>query len=288
MALVLGRALRGGHRLRLPRPDRGARARADALRLRRHRLARAAHAAGRDLRRGDHTAARRSRPRRRDARHACSRWSPRSPTGSRRSSTTCCSRATSTRASCSWTSRRSTPPALTENVVESAQTHLPESVSLSVQVEKRLPPVAADEQQLRQVLVNLVENAVKYSPEGGPVTVAARARRSLRALGGGRRGPRHPRLRAAPRLREVLPPRPEHDPRHRRHGARPLHLPRAGAAPRRPDLGRGERRARARSSSSSCRSPRPGRSSPSRPRPKSRRGDSNPWPALYKSRCSTS
>ena len=44
-----------------------------------------------------------------DARRGCSTWSPRSPTGSRRSSTTCCSRATSTRASCSWTSRRSTP-----------------------------------------------------------------------------------------------------------------------------------------------------------------------------------
>ena len=42
-------------------------------------------------------------------------------------------------------------------------------MSLSVQIEKRLPPVAADEQQLRQVLVNLVENAVKYSPDGGPV-----------------------------------------------------------------------------------------------------------------------
>ena len=61
---------------------------------------------------------------------------------------------------------------LTENVVESAQTHLPETISLSVQVEKRLPPVTADEQQLRQVLVNLVENAVKYSPEGGPVRVS--------------------------------------------------------------------------------------------------------------------
>jgi signal transduction histidine kinase len=60
---------------------------------------------------------------------------------------------------------------LTENVVESARLHLPATVSLSVEVEKRLPPVAADEQQLRQVLVNLVENAVKYSPEGGPVQV---------------------------------------------------------------------------------------------------------------------
>ena len=63
---------------------------------------------------------------------------------------------------------------LTENVVETAQIHLPASVSLSVQIEKQLPPVAADEQQLRQVLVNLVENAVKYSPEGGPVTIRLR------------------------------------------------------------------------------------------------------------------
>jgi signal transduction histidine kinase len=61
---------------------------------------------------------------------------------------------------------------LTQNVIETAKTHLPTGVSLSLQAAKRLPPVAADEQQLRQVLVNLVENAVKYSPDGGPVEVS--------------------------------------------------------------------------------------------------------------------
>jgi PAS domain S-box-containing protein len=60
------------------------------------------------------------------------------------------------------------------------------------------------------------------------------------ALLGHRRGARHPGRRAPSHLREVLPARPEHDPRHRRHGARPLHLPRARAPTRRPDLGRGE------------------------------------------------
>jgi PAS domain S-box-containing protein len=60
---------------------------------------------------------------------------------------------------------------VTKNVVEAAKTHLPEGVTLNLTAPKRLPPVAADEQQLRQVLVNLVENAVKYSPEGGPVEV---------------------------------------------------------------------------------------------------------------------
>ena len=30
-----------------------------------------------------------------------------------------------------------------------------------------MPPVAADGDKLRQILSNLVENAVKYSPDGG-------------------------------------------------------------------------------------------------------------------------
>ena len=70
---------------------------------------------------------------------------------------------------------------VTENVIEAARTHLPDGVTLSMQASKRLPAVAADEQQLRQVLVNLVENAVKYSPEGGPVQVnVSKAARGVR------------------------------------------------------------------------------------------------------------
>jgi len=60
---------------------------------------------------------------------------------------------------------------LTEGVVEAARAHLPEGITLTFDAAAQLPPVAADEQQLRQVLVNLVENAVKYSPDGGPVDV---------------------------------------------------------------------------------------------------------------------
>jgi PAS domain S-box-containing protein len=70
---------------------------------------------------------------------------------------------------------------VTETVIEAARTHLPEGVTLTLQATKRLPPVAADEQQLRQVLVNLVENAVKYSPDGGPVEVkVSRGERGVR------------------------------------------------------------------------------------------------------------
>jgi signal transduction histidine kinase len=70
---------------------------------------------------------------------------------------------------------------VTESVVEAARTHLPEGVTLSLQASKRLPGVSADAQQLRQVLVNLVENAVKYSPDGGPVEVnVSKAPRGIR------------------------------------------------------------------------------------------------------------
>jgi PAS domain S-box-containing protein len=70
---------------------------------------------------------------------------------------------------------------LTETVIEAARTHLPEDVTLSLAANERLPPVAADELQLRQVLVNLVENAVKYSPDGGPVQVTiSRGERGVR------------------------------------------------------------------------------------------------------------
>ena len=39
-----------------------------------------------------------------------------------------------------------------------------------------LPAVMADPRRARQILRNLVENAIKYSPEGGPIVVSARVR----------------------------------------------------------------------------------------------------------------
>ena len=50
-----------------------------------------------------------------------------------------------------------------------------QGVALRVEVPRIVPPVQGDEERLGQVLVNLLHNAVKFSPDGGDVTVTVRA-----------------------------------------------------------------------------------------------------------------
>ncbi len=64
------------------------------------------------------------------------------------------------------------PAELVERVVEAMRAHLSPTVTLSTAVpEEPLPSVAADRDKARQVLVNFIENAIKYSPDGGRVEV---------------------------------------------------------------------------------------------------------------------
>jgi PAS domain S-box-containing protein len=66
---------------------------------------------------------------------------------------------------------RADAAALAQGVIASAATHLPPEIELVLEAPKPGVHVAADPDGLRQVLVNLVENAVKYSPGGGRVVL---------------------------------------------------------------------------------------------------------------------
>jgi PAS domain S-box-containing protein len=58
---------------------------------------------------------------------------------------------------------------LVDRVVEATRAYAPPGVHVEGRVPDDLPLVEADRDKVRQVLVNLVENAMKYSPDGGRV-----------------------------------------------------------------------------------------------------------------------
>ncbi len=64
--------------------------------------------------------------------------------------------------------------ALAREVVEAQQTHLDPGHEIELQVDDGLPPVAGDPDKVSRILINLVDNAVKYSPDGGRVSVRLR------------------------------------------------------------------------------------------------------------------
>jgi signal transduction histidine kinase len=64
------------------------------------------------------------------------------------------------------------PKGLTLQVVDAARIHVANDIRIELAAPEQLPEVAADPDMVRQVLANLIENAVKYSPAGGRVLVS--------------------------------------------------------------------------------------------------------------------
>ena len=60
-------------------------------------------------------------------------------------------------------------------VADSARTYAPEGVRVEISAPQDLPTLPADPDRLSQVLANLVENAIKYSPDGGTVELCIEA-----------------------------------------------------------------------------------------------------------------
>src|SRR5207302_3692564 len=57
------------------------------------------------------------------------------------------------------------------SVIEAADALKPESIQIELVAPTPALPLKCDPPKLKQVLVNLVENAIKYSPEGGRIEV---------------------------------------------------------------------------------------------------------------------
>ena len=62
---------------------------------------------------------------------------------------------------------------IARETVDAMRSRLPGGMSLELLSPPDLPAARGDTGKLRQVLLNLVDNAIKYSPDGGSVTVAA-------------------------------------------------------------------------------------------------------------------
>jgi PAS domain S-box-containing protein len=65
--------------------------------------------------------------------------------------------------------------ALARGVIDAANVHRPQNIEIVVRSPEERHRVAGDPDKIRQVLVNLLDNAVKYSPDGGRIEIELEA-----------------------------------------------------------------------------------------------------------------
>ena len=124
--------------------------------------------------------------------------------------------------------------ALATDAVHDAQSIAPKrTITMEVFDGPGTPEVLGDEARLRQVLGNLVANALQHTPETARITVRVGYRRRRRGARGRRRRAGHDARGRAAGVRAVLPHRLLPRPHQRRHRAGPVDRRLAGVRPRR-------------------------------------------------------
>ena len=76
-----------------------------------------------------------------------------------------------------WNITEFAPEELLRNIVEAMELEARKRrLTLTLRIDGPLPPVAADYDRLGQIYANIIGNAIKYTPEGGAITVTAAGR----------------------------------------------------------------------------------------------------------------
>ena len=119
--------------------------------------------------------------------------------------------------------------ALASETIEAMRSQLPEVTTVELAVEPKLEPAFGDRDRLQQVLVNLLDNAVKYSPDGGQVTVSVESRPDAVRLSVTDQGLGIPLAEQERIFEKFYRLDTAADPCRRRNGARALHHPGARA-----------------------------------------------------------